>query len=124
MPAKGVNPVSQSPDVVVVGSGVIGLASAWRLRERGVTVVVVDPAPGSGASHAAAGMLAPVTEVHYGEESVLTLARAAAARYPSFVSDLHASTNADVGYRDCGTLAVAADGDDWAVLTELAAFQR
>ena len=39
-----------SVDVVVVGGGVIGLVSAWRLAQRGASVVVVDPAPGSGAT--------------------------------------------------------------------------
>lgn len=49
-------------DVAVVGGGVIGLACAWRLAQRGASVTIFDPAPGAGASHAAAGMLAPVTE--------------------------------------------------------------
>jgi glycine oxidase len=58
--------MSQQPatDVVVVGGGVIGLAIAWRAAGAGMTVTVVDQAPGRGASWAAAGMLAPVTEVH------------------------------------------------------------
>ncbi len=36
-------------------------------------MTVVDQAPGRGASWAAAGMLAPVTEVHYGERPLLGL---------------------------------------------------
>jgi glycine oxidase len=36
-------------DVVVVGGGVIGLAAAWTLATRGMTVAVVDPEPGHGA---------------------------------------------------------------------------
>ena len=51
------------PDAVVVGGGAIGLASAWRLAQRGLEVVVCDPTPGRQATHASAGMLAPVTEV-------------------------------------------------------------
>ena len=47
------------PDVLVIGGGVIGLGVAWRCAQRGLKVTVVDPAPGSGASSAAAGMLAP-----------------------------------------------------------------
>ena len=75
-------------DVVVVGGGVIGLGVAWRARLAGLSVTLVDPAPGAGASWAAAGMLAPVTEVHYGEEALLALNLASAARYPSFVAEL------------------------------------
>ena len=110
-------------DVVVVGGGVIGLGVAWRARLAGLSVTLVDPAPGAGASWAAAGMLAPVTEVHDGEEALLALNLASAARYPSFVAELEDATGLDVGYRRCGTLAVAADADDRAVLDDLHAFQ-
>ncbi len=54
-----------NPDVIIVGGGVIGLSIAWRCAQRGLAVTVVDPTPGSGASHTAAGMLAPSTELHY-----------------------------------------------------------
>ena len=112
------------PDAVVVGGGVIGLAAAWRAARSGVRVEVVDPAPGSGASSVAAGMLAPVTEVHYGEEPLLALALASAGRYPSFVAELEQEAGRPAGYRACGTLAVAADHDDNAALGELFEFQR
>src|SRR5512144_1622454 len=109
--------MARGPDVVIVGGGVIGLAIAWRAAGRGLRVSVVDPDPGSGASRVAAGMLAPVTEVHYGEERLLALTLASAARYPDFVADLAEASGRDPGYRACGTLAVALDADD------LAAFQ-
>lgn len=49
-----------SADVVVVGSGVVGLTAAWLLALRGAEVTVLDTAaPGSGASHAAQGELVP-----------------------------------------------------------------
>ncbi|WP_269799603.1 FAD-dependent oxidoreductase [Geodermatophilus chilensis] len=60
-------------DVAVAGGGLIGLSVAWRAAQRGLSVTVVDDAPGSGASSAAAGMLASVTEVSYGEEALLRL---------------------------------------------------
>jgi glycine oxidase len=112
------------PEVVVVGGGVIGLAVAWRAALGGLSVTCIDPTPGRGASWAAAGMLAPVTEVQYGEDSLLTLNLASADRYPSFVAELEQATGLDVGYRPCGTLAVAVDGDDKIVLDELHAFQQ
>jgi glycine oxidase len=111
-------------DVVVIGGGVIGLSIAWRVARTGVSVTVVDPTPGQGASWVAAGMLAPVTEAHYREEAVLRLNLASAERYPSFVADLEDATGLPVGYRACGTLAVAYDGDDKARLDDLHAFQR
>lgn len=49
--------------VVVVGAGVIGCATAFALADRGVAVLVIDRSTvGSGASGAAAGMLAPFSE--------------------------------------------------------------
>ena len=108
-----------TPDVVVVGGGVIGLAAAWRLSSYGVATSVVDPDPARGASWAAAGMLAPVTEVHPGEEALLRLNLASAALYPGFVSDLHAATGIDVAYRRSGTLIVARDADDNAALDDV-----
>jgi glycine oxidase len=108
---------------VVIGGGVIGLAIAWRAASGGLSVTVIDPSPGQGASWAAAGMLAPVSEVQYGENALLGLNLASAERYPSFVAELEQATDLDVGYRTCGTLAVAFDGDDKAVLDELQTFQ-
>ncbi|RJK97811.1 glycine oxidase ThiO [Vallicoccus soli] len=112
-----------SYDAVVVGAGVIGAAVAWRLAGRGLSVALVDPAPGAGASRVAAGMLAPVTEVHYGEEPLLRLNLAAAERYPSFVAELR-EAGGDPAYRESGTLAVALDRGDRDALAEVRAFQR
>jgi len=109
--------------VVVVGGGVIGLAIAWRAALRGLAVTVLDPAPGMGASHHGAGMLAPVTEVHYGEEDLLRLNLASATRYPSFVAELEEASGTPVGYRATGTLAVAFDADDKAALDDLHGYQ-
>jgi glycine oxidase len=111
-------------DVVVVGGGVIGLGIAWRAAMAGLGVTVVDPAPGRGASWAAAGMLAPVTEVHYGEQPLLKLNLAAAARWQAFAAELEAFASRPVGYRRCGTLTVARDTDDNTALEDLYTFQR
>jgi len=105
-----------SSDVVIVGGGLIGLSIGWRTAAAGLSVTVVDPAPGSGSSYAAAGMLAPVTEAHYGEERLLALNLAAGRRYPSFVAEVEEASGRDVGYRTTGTLAVAFDSGDRAVL--------
>jgi glycine oxidase len=110
--------------VAVVGGGAIGLAVAWRSARAGLAVTVVDAAPGRGASWAAAGMLAPVTEAHYGEEALLGLNLAALARWPSFAAELAEAAGVDPGYRETGTLTVARDADDNAALDDLYAYQR
>ena len=115
---------SSSPDVIVVGGGVIGLSIAWKASERGLSVTVVEESPGRGASWAAAGMLAPVTEVHPGEEHVLGLGVASLALYPDFVARLEELTGLSTGYREGGTLMAAATGDDYAALQDVALVQE
>ncbi len=108
-------------DVVVVGAGVIGLAVAWQVAATGAQVVVCDPAPGSGASWAAAGMLAPVTEARGGEPALTALRMASAARWSEFAARLEAASGREVGLRTEGTLVAAVDDDDRRALDELAA---
>jgi len=112
-----------SPDVVVVGGGVIGLSIAWRVAETGHRVVVVDPTPGRGATWAAAGMLAPVTEAHYGEEALARLTVHAAEQWPAYSTDLEAVAERGTGYLRCGTIVVGADRSDRLALDEIRAYQ-
>ena len=118
-------PQRSSYDVVVVGAGVIGLACAWRVAERGLSVVVLERhEPGSGASGVAAGMLAPVTEVEFGEEALLRANLEAAALWPRFDAELRRRSRSDTGYTRSGALVVAADRDDAEELRRLHALQR
>jgi glycine oxidase len=111
-------------DVVIAGGGLIGAAIGWRCVQRGLSVVLVDPAPGSGASRAAGGMLAPVSEATYGEERLLRLCQESLRRYPAFVAELEAVTGHDVGLRTTGTLVVGFDADDMRALDELHRFHQ
>lgn len=113
-----------SYDVVVIGAGVIGLSAAWTLARDGRSVAIVDPYPGRGASYVAAGMLAPVTEAAYGEESVVALALRSARAWPSFAASLEGASDLSVGYRANGTLLIGADAGDQAYLEALYGFQR
>ncbi|MDF5756784.1 glycine oxidase ThiO [Spongiactinospora sp. TRM90649] len=108
--------------IVVVGGGVVGLSIAWQAALDGVSVTVVDPSPGGGASHAAAGMLAPVSEVAYTEEPLLRLGVDSLARWPAFAARLAEATGHDLDLRAEGTLDVAFDADDLAALHELSTF--
>ena len=109
--------------VAVVGGGVIGLSVAWRLAARGCAVTVYDPDPGSGASHVAAGMLAPVGEAYFGETELVALMRESARRWPAFAAELTEQAGLDVGYRTDGTLLVARTDDDLAELNRLVRWQ-
>lgn len=113
---------SFSSDVVVIGAGAIGAAVAWRCAQRGLSVATVDPDAGRGAWHTAAGMLAPITELHYAEASLLRLNLDSLARYPGFAAELTEATGLPTGYLECGTVEVAWDGADLAALRDLHVF--
>jgi glycine oxidase len=109
-------------DVAVVGAGAIGAAIAWRCAQRGLSVTVFDPAPERGAWHTAAGMLAPITELHYTETPLLRLNLESASRYPSFAAEVEDESGLPTGFRECGTVFAAWDGADLATLRDLQAF--
>ena len=101
-------------DVAVVGGGIIGLAVAWRAQQHGMRVVLLErePTVACGATHAAAGMLAPVSEAHVAEPELLALGLESAARYPAFVEQLARESALEAGFLACGTLRVARDRDE------------
>jgi glycine oxidase len=111
-------------DVAVIGGGIIGLSIAWRCVQRGVTVRIFDPAPGGGASWAAAGMLAAVGESTFGENALTGLLVESARRWPAFAADLVTEgEQTELGYRTQGTLTVALTADDCAEADRLTAYQ-
>src|SRR5690242_2738473 len=106
-----------SYDAIVVGAGLVGQCCAWRAANSGAQVAIVDRAtPPAEATRVAAGMLAPVGELAFGEERLIELTIEAAADYPRFVAELEAATSVDTGYRRCGALHVALDRDEAAEL--------
>lgn len=112
----------RTADVVVIGAGTIGTATAWRCAQRGMAVTLVDPEPHRGAWHTAAGMLSPVSELQYAEEPLFRLGRESLAGYPAFVAELEQLTGQSVAYWPCGTLSTAWDAADLAAQRELYAF--
>jgi glycine oxidase len=112
-------------DVVVVGGGAIGLCCAWRLAQDGAETVVLDRAePPAGATRVAAGMLAPIGELAFGEPELLKMTIAAAEIYPDFVAELEAASELDTGYASHGALHIALDRDEAAELRRVHDLQR
>lgn len=115
----------RSFDLVVVGGGVIGLACAWRAVRGGAKVAVVERSqPPAGASRVAAGMLAPVGELAFGEPELLKMTLAAAQLYPDFVAELEEASGVSTEYRRDGALHVALDRDEAAELRRVHELQR
>ena len=105
-------------DVIVVGGGIIGLATARALARRGAGVLVLEGSlPQRGATWAAGGMLSPLPESSSPE--FLALAAASLDRYPAFVASLEAESGLDVGYRRSGKLHVGFGPADAPLLDRL-----
>jgi glycine oxidase len=96
-------------DVIVIGAGIIGLATAWELRKHGLSVLVLERGePGREASHAAAGML--VGEGEENPPALRPLALASARMYPEFVHQIEDESQNKVDLRSEGTLLVGQEG--------------
>ncbi|MFC7341194.1 glycine oxidase ThiO [Saccharopolyspora griseoalba] len=98
--------------VAVVGGGVIGLSIAWKAAAAGYRVRLIDPAPASGASHVAGGMLAPLAEAWPGEEELLELGSASLELWPEFADELARAAGRESGLRREGTLMIGVDTAD------------
>ena len=91
-------------DIVVIGGGVIGLAIAVELRQRGATVTVLNRDFQVAASQAAAGMLAPQAE-NLAPGPMLDLCLRSRTLYAEWTQKLEKLTGVDTGYWPCGILA-------------------
>lgn len=114
-------------DLAILGGGIVGLSVAWQARTRGMSVVVLERDElGRGATHVAAGMLAPVAEVEFGEggRRVLELGLRSAAMWADFAATLERDSGIDVGLRRTGTLVVARDEDEARELERQLAFRE
>jgi glycine oxidase len=99
-------------DVVVIGAGLIGLAVAFELAERGATVRVYDRGePGRAASWAGAGMLAPHSE-RVPNEALLDFCASSLREYPAFVERVRAASGIDPRLRLDGVVHAAFNDAD------------
>ncbi|MDP3277046.1 MAG: glycine oxidase ThiO [Deltaproteobacteria bacterium] len=107
-----------SPDVVIVGAGLIGSLCALRLRQAGLQVMLLERAiAGAQASSAAAGILAAQSEA---AEPGHTAMRAAKSRelYFSLEEELFELTSMRIGLLRRGVLETASDASLLANLLE------
>ena len=96
--------MNSGADILIIGGGAIGLATAIALTLRGATVTVLNRNFQEAAVHAAAGMLAPQAEgIPAGP--MLDLCLRSRALYPEWTQKLELLTGMDTGYWPCGILA-------------------
>lgn len=96
----------ETPDILIIGAGIIGCSLARELARAGQRVTVLDGGSvGGGASGAAAGLLTP----SFAAEPVGPLAdlsRQAAHGYESWIDELRTEGAGDVGFARKGLLEV------------------
>ena len=110
----------------MIGGGVIGLSVAWRARQRGMAVTVLERETiGGGTSRVAAGMLAPVAEVEFGEAGAARARPrpALGGHVAGFRAGAAGGGGRDVGLLRTGTLLLARDADEARELERQIAFR-
>ncbi|MEZ6059524.1 MAG: glycine oxidase ThiO [Planctomycetaceae bacterium] len=115
---------SSTSDILIVGGGVIGLTTALRLAEQGVSVIVADRRQvGREASWAGAGMLPPGNPAN--AESPESRLRSYSHTLWSDLSRLlFERTGIDNGFRVCGALELCHEAERGEFEQQFAAWQK
>lgn len=109
---------THSTDVVVIGAGVIGLATAMELRRAGLRVTVIERAAvgRGGASWAGGGILFPLDPDDV-DAATMPLLQDSLAHYAGWCAELHALSGVDPEYRVSGMQVLPpADSEKWSAL--------
>ena len=94
--------------IIVVGAGIFGASTAYRLASEGAEVLLVDEAHAGRATSAGAGIVNPWSSKH-DEPAFTRLHTTAADYYLRLIAELEAAGVAETGYRTVGALVLAAD---------------
>jgi glycine oxidase len=104
----------ETPDVLILGAGVIGCSLARELVRARLQVTVLERGlVGCGASSAAAGLLSPTFQTAT-TDPLVRLCRHSAELYESWVEELRAEGAGDVGFQRPGLLDVWTDATEFA----------
>jgi D-amino-acid dehydrogenase len=83
---------ASKPDVIVLGGGIVGVSSAYALRQRGMSVVLVDRRePGSETSYGNAGILSSGSIFPLNQPSLF-------GKLPQYLSNRHPALRWNVGW--------------------------
>ena len=104
--------MNNSPDVVVIGAGVVGCSVAYYLAREGAAVTVLErEAIGSGASAHATGSLG-LLGAEFSPGPSFDLARASFEEFKRLVPELEDATGIDTLYQRRPSLRLALDDDE------------
>ena len=113
-----------SPDVILVGGGVISCATAYFLAKEGLRPLIVErEAVGYGASGAAAGLLSPLADLR-GEGPTTELGLVSLRLHRELAQSLPAESGIDYHFSDIPVLRPAFNDDEEGELREAVRCQQ
>lgn len=95
-------------NVIVVGAGIAGASTAYRLTKLGANVLIVDRKDKGQATDAAAGIICPWLSQRR-NQAWYRLAKAGARYYPALIEELQGEGETDTGYARVGALSIHTD---------------
>jgi glycine oxidase len=96
-------PLRSSPDLLVIGAGAVGLWTAWKAVQAGMSVTVLDKAHvGAGASGGVLGALMPHRPSQWTASKQFQLE--ALSALAGEIAQVEAASGLSCGYRRCGRL--------------------
>lgn len=99
-------------DIIIIGAGVAGCATALELASQGARVRLIDQGGlGQESSWAGGGILYPLLPWDY-VDAVNQLVKQSIALFPSWAEKLRAESGIDPEYRQCGMLVLPAFSAD------------
>jgi len=99
-------PAADAPlpsDLIIIGGGILGLATAFEVLGRGLSVTLLDEDPKRSAAWASAGMLSPYAEFA-AAGALQDMMRAARTSYPAFVARVEEQSGMRVELAFPGTI--------------------
>jgi D-amino-acid dehydrogenase len=95
-------------DVIVIGGGIVGIATAYELVRSGARTLVIDRRDVGRATDAGAGIISPGGNIHH-HDPYYRFVGLAEAHYADLNAHLREDGANETGYAVCGSLFVAVD---------------
>ena len=114
----------KSPDVVVIGAGVVGCSVAYYLAREGINVTLLErESIGSGASAHATGSLS-LLGAEFSPGASFQIARASYSEFQQIVPELESATGMDLLYQRRPSLRLALDDEEADLIRNLMVWQQ
>ncbi|MFQ5508684.1 MAG: glycine oxidase ThiO [Leptospirillia bacterium] len=113
-----------TPDVLILGGGIIGTLCAIELARKGAVVHVLErSAPGRESSWAGAGILSPIYPWNY-PDALSHLVNRSLSLYPALVEWLAEVSGTDPQHRKSGLIIPVFHTSEWAALSGAGSWSR